>query len=161
MKHRFLFMPMIPVVIALAGCSVSTSSGGGDDASAVKSQALSGTVNGAPFTGKVAIAEKDFFDDKAMTVTIYDVDVTCDTKNNGIKDGDQDILLSVENWSLGLSYELDSAHSATFYSKTGGVNHFIWNGRVEIASSGQQLGFRGSADGAGSAEGQVPLIICK
>jgi len=161
MKHRFLFVPMIPVVIALAGCSVSTNEGTGDDASAVKSQTLSGTVNGSPFNGKVAIAEKDFFDDKAMTVTIYDVDVNCDTRNGGIKDGDSDILLSVENWSLGLSYQLDSAHSATFYSQTGGVNHFIWNGRVEIASSGQTLGLRGSADGAGSVEGQVPLVICQ
>ena len=169
MKHRFLFMPMIPITLVLAGCSVSTSDGGGggggDSGGPVKTQALSGSVNGSPFTAKVALAYKLFADDTGTQLRIYDdAAATCATKEDFPKVGQRYISADIDNFAPGMAYQLDLGHNVTFYTLESQDNlsgNIVLNGRVEVAGSGQQFGLRANGGSAGSVEGQVPLIICQ
>jgi len=158
MKLRCLIAmaPVAIVAMALVGCSVSTDlePETKDSGGPVKAAPLSGTIAGKAFQGKVAVVTQNT---DSADVVISDRDATCSSQ----PDAELRVLLHVNNWAPGLSYNLDFGRSATFYVKSDNFNALAVSGRVEVSGSGQTLGVRINAEQNGSVEGTVPVVICK
>jgi hypothetical protein len=156
--------------MALLGFGLLVGCGSSDDSGApVKETPLSGTIATQPFTAKSALATTS---SSGTSVTIYDKDATCADRFG--KSGTQ-ILLTVDTWNDGYSYQLGGSvdtpfgiplpkYSVTFV--TGGSNNTIVSkGRVEVVKASSKSGagtLRLRADGgeSGSVEGQVAVTLC-
>jgi hypothetical protein len=153
-----------------AGCGGSSE----DPGTPVKESALTGTVASQTFSAKVALASSG---SGGTSVTIYDTDVTCMGRFSA--KGNQ-ILLSVEKWMDGYSYQLGGTvdtpfgiplpkYSVTFVTQESGgspKNTIVSKGRVEVvkaSAKGTDGVLRLRADGGedGSVEGQVPVKHCE
>jgi hypothetical protein len=154
--------------LALMGCSITSVPGSSgtqsDPGTSVKSQPLAGTINGKPFTAKVALARPGFSKTSGgKELDIYSNDATCD-KPPSLLPGDHKILLSVNAWADGSSYQLDLSHSLTFFEQPS-ENYVTFTGRVEVVKAGSDtdpgmIGVRASDADKGSVEGQVKVINC-
>jgi hypothetical protein len=157
---------LLIVGASVSACSITATPGPGGGASdpgtAVKSQPLAGTINGKPFTAKVAIARPGF-SGSGKQVDVYDVDATCD-QQPALASGDHQILLDVANWADGTAYQLDTSHSLTFVEEP--ANNFVtFTGRVEVTKTGTAdapgtIALRANDADKGSVEGQVQVLNC-
>ncbi len=153
--------------MAINACSikaVDTGSNGSasDPGTAVKTQALSGTINGKAFTAKTAIARAGFSSGEKQ-IDIYDVDATCDMQPQ-LAAGDHEILVTVKDWTEGSSYQLDFSHSLTFVEAPAD-NFVTFTGRVEILKAGSDtepgmIAVRADDMSKGSVEGQIQVLNC-
>lgn len=167
-KHAFLGMGM-----ALSAMMIGCGGAGDDPGTPVKESALTGTVATQTFNGKVALASNG---SGGTSVTIYDTDVTC--TNRFSAKGTQ-ILLSVEKWTDGFSYQLGGTidtpfgiplpkYSVTFVTQESGSspkNTIVSKGRVEVVKASAKgtagvLRLRADGGESGSVEGQVPVTHC-
>ena len=168
-KHAVLGMGM-----ALSGLLLGCGGAGDDPGTPVKESALTGTVASQPFNAKVALAGNG---SGGTSVTIYDTDVTCATRFSA--KGTQ-ILLSVEKWTDGFSYQLGGSidtpfgiplpkYSVTFVTQESGgspKNTIVSKGRVEVVKASAKgtpgiLRLRADGGDSGSVEGQVSLTHCE
>jgi hypothetical protein len=157
---------LLVVSASICACSITATPGSGGGASdpgtAVKSQPLAGTINGKPFTAKVAIARPGF-SGSGKQIDVYDVDATCD-QQPALASGDHEILLDVASWTDGAAYQLDTGHSLTFVEEP--ANNFVtFTGRVEVTKAGTSeepgtISLRANDEDKGSVEGQVKVLNC-
>lgn len=158
---------------ALTGCG-----GGGDDpGTPVAEMPLAGTMAGQPFVAKSALASSGISSGSATSVTIYEKAVTC-ANRFGISD--RQILLSVDKWTDGTSFQLGGTqdtplgiplplHSVTFVSPgTGSIpnNSIVAKGRVEVVKASTlatagTLRLRANGGDSGSVEGQIAVTQCE
>lgn len=151
-----------PSLTSIKAVDNGAGSSASDPGSAVKTQPLSGTVNGKPFTAKVAIARPGFSSGEKQ-IDIYSVDATCDMQPQ-LAAGDHEILVTVKDWTEGASYQLDFSHSLTFVEAPA-QNFITFTGRVEILKAGSDtepgmLAVRADDQEKGSVEGQIKVVNC-
>jgi hypothetical protein len=157
-------------VAALSGCSSSDSSSSGKTGP-VASTPLEGTIDGKPFEGKFARAQKGFgsSDDGEVSIDIFDKDVPCDSFEQTTEPY---VLLSVP-WKAGTARDFKFAskpegQTATFViQKDGKTDNVISvQGRVEIVDAPTEKGatgklrLRATAEG-NNVEGEVAVKVCE
>lgn len=163
-KVKLASLTMGLLLAGAAGCGSND-----DPGTPVKETQLQGTIKGQPYTAKSALVTVS--GSKSASVTIYEVDTTCADR---FKATGRQILLSVDSWSDGTSFQLGGTqdtplgiplplHSVTFAE--GSNNTIVSKGRVEVVkASGKDVAgiLRLRADGGseGMIEGQVSVTHC-
>jgi hypothetical protein len=157
---------IISTVLLLCGACGGSS---GDPGTAVKMQPLAGTIKGKSFSAVSALARAG----GSMTgrqITIYPKMTAC-TDPGTLNDGDQQILLNVDPWTAGSSYQLNldltnlaNAKTVTFVVEQGMTpnNYIVGSGRVEVQQTGMNamLGLRATDSSYGSVEGTIAVTEC-
>jgi hypothetical protein len=166
MKLGLLFFTIS--VAALTACSSSDSSSSAKTGP-VASTPLEGTIEGKPFTGKYARAQKGFGDDGDVSIDIFDKEVAC----GSFEDTEEPYLLLSVPWKAGTARDFKFAakpegQTATFVIHRAGKtdNVISVDGRVEIVDAPTEVGatgklrIRASAEG-NQVEGEVAVKVCE
>jgi hypothetical protein len=138
------------------GGEPGSSSGGGP----ISSAPLAGTVAGKPFTAKAALAKKSGTDATKKSVSIYDVDATCDKTPNADR-----YIVAAPIWQVGAT---QSGFNTAFndFSKTPGLIGIAESSAIEIISAPIEIGAKGklrlrAAYETDSVEGEVDVTVCQ
>lgn len=132
----------------------------------ISETALTGTIEGKRFTGRIAIARSAAL---GREVTIYDHSLAGCSDPIVLEEGELSIELTVAPWHDGARYRLTifDDPKTIEYRIYGGMPDgiIIGGGLVEVISSGDagtrgMIALRGVSDEHGTVEGRVPVIFC-
>lgn len=129
----------------------------------VSDEPLKGTVGGASFEGKYAVAFKDGFDPDSKSIRVAANPLDCSYS----LDQDQYLLLAPK-WVAGNAYSFSLQQNLTFsYKQDGQIkNDMSLTGRVEVIQAPVAKDSKGririrAATSKDSVEGGVDVLICE
>ncbi len=163
--HTLRIASSVAVALCLVACGGDDDGGnGGDPGTAVASTALTGTIDGRPFTAVSALADEGFDQDEKF-IEIYDVQRDCDDFAP-LPTGGRSILL-VRDWKP-MTQQLSLSNNVTFVvqESSGPNNIIVTRGRLELIDTPAAVGQTGTlrlraSDGEDKVEGQVSVTICE
>jgi hypothetical protein len=159
--HTLRIASSVVVALCLVACGGDDD---GDSGTAVASTALTGTIDGRPFTAVTALADEGFEAGEKF-VTIYESQRNCgDFSVQPV--GSRSILISRE-WKP-VTQQLSFSNNITFVvrEEDGPNNIIVTTGRLELIDTPTAVGQTGTLrlrakDGADSVEGQISVKICE
>ena len=162
--HTLRIASSVVVALCLVACGGDDDGGGGDPGTAVASTALTGTIDGRPFTAVSALADEGF-DPGEKFIEIFDVQRGCDDFAP-LPVGGRSILV-VRDWKPG-NEQLSFSNNITFVvqESSGPNNIIVTRGRLELIETPTAVGQTGTlrlraTDGDDKVEGQVSVTICE
>ncbi len=163
--HTLRIVGSVAVALCLAACGGDDDGGGGGDSgTAVASTALTGTIDGRPFTAVSALAN-GAFDDGERFVDIYDVQRGCDDFGT-LPVGSRSILFSREWKPVTQPLSFDNNITFVVRESSGPNNIIVTRGRLELIDTPSVAGQVGTLrlraiNGNDKVEGQVSVTVCE
>lgn len=162
--HTLRIVSSVVVALSLVACGGDDEGSGGDPGTAVASTALTGTIDGRPFTAVTALADA-WFDDGEKAIELFDTQRDC-ADFAPLPTGGRSILI-VREWKP-MTQQLSLSNNITFVvqESNGPNNIIVTTGRLELVDTPTAVGQTGTLrlrakDGADSVEGQASVRICE